>query len=308
MKMDRREFIASTIAASAASAVPAHAAAGVPPRFAHRQAQMPLPPGENVFQLAAKIPGLSGVQLQMIWHGADISEGSTAAELKQQARANGMLTPSIAGIWKHGENIFSAHAAQILGNAIRTAHTLEAGVILVVMFKENCPDMSNPQSWEPAVALFKTMAPRAADAGVKLCIETSQSPDDDHLFVQRVDHPAFRVYFDATNCNTYHPGTAIPGILTLRHDIGEVHLKNENRLLSQQPAVVDWPRALQEYRDIHYNGWYCFETEHASPQACVDDTIQNMAFVAGNSPAAPRSPRITRLGLAAPPRTDPSLP
>jgi sugar phosphate isomerase/epimerase len=280
MKMDRREFIASTLAASAASAVTAHAAAPEPaPRFAHRQAQMPLPPGENVFQLAAKISGLSGVQLQMIWHGADISEGSTAAGLRKQARDSGILTPSIAGIWKHGENLYSSNAEQIIDNAIRTAHTLEAGVILVVMFKENCPDMTKPASWEPAVDLFKKMAPRAAEAGTKLCIETSQSPDDDLLFVERVGHPAFRVYFDATNCNTYHPGTAIQGILALRHDIGEVHLKNEDRLLSQLPARVDWPKALHEYRDIHYNGWYCFETEHASPEACITDTIANMAFV-----------------------------
>ena len=284
--MDRREFIASSLAASAsasliaASAASAQTRATPPPRFAHRQAQMPLAPGENVFQLAARIKGLAGVQLQMIWHNSDISEGDTASALKKQARDCGILTPSIAGIWKHGENIFGGDAAErAITNAIRTAHTLEARVILVVMFKENCPDMNETASYRPVVELFKKMAPQAADAGTKLCVETSLKPSDDLKLVEAVDHPAMGVYFDATNCEDYHPGTALEGIELLRKHIGEVHLKNQNRLLSQQPAKVNWPQALHEYRDIHYSGWYCFETEHASTEACIDDTLANMAFV-----------------------------
>jgi hypothetical protein len=42
---------------------------------------------------------------------------------------------------------------------------------------------------------------------------------------------------------------------------------------------VDWVAALHSYRDIHYDHWFCFETEHASTQAVIDDTVANMAFV-----------------------------
>ena len=69
-------------------------------------------PGQSVFDLAARIPGLSGVQLQMIWKGADISEGTRAAELRQEARAKGLLIPSVAGIWKPGENILKTDVAE----------------------------------------------------------------------------------------------------------------------------------------------------------------------------------------------------
>jgi sugar phosphate isomerase/epimerase len=277
MRIDRREFIAASLAATALGAQSIQPPA---PRFAHRQAQMPLSPGQNVFQLAAKIPGLSGVQLQMIWHGEDISEGDHARELKKQATDNEILTPSIAGIWKHGETIFGGDVAErAIANAIRTASVLEAGVILVVMFKENCPDMSNPSSYGPVVELFKKMAPRAADANTKLCVETSLLPEDDRKLVERVGHPNMGVYFDATNAENYHPGCSLTGIMVLRNHLGEVHLKNEDRLLNQQPAKVNWVEALHEYRAIHYDGWYCFETEHASPERCIDDTISNMAFV-----------------------------
>lgn len=277
MSVNRREFLAASLAATAVSPQPFHPP---PPRFAHRQAQMPLPPGQNVFEFAAKIAGLSGVQLQMIWHGQDISQGDRARELKQQARDNGMLTPSIAGIWQHGENIFAgAVAERALNSAIRTAAILEAGVILVVMFKENCPDMDDPKSYGPVVELFRRMAPRAADAKTKLCVETSLLPEQDRKLIELVNHPAMGVYFDATNAEAYHPGSSLPGILTLRNHIGEVHLKNGDRLLSQQPSKVNWGDAIREFREIHYNNWYCFETEHASPERCIADTVANMAFV-----------------------------
>jgi sugar phosphate isomerase/epimerase len=200
--------------------------------------------------------------------------------LKQQARDNGILTPSIAGIWQHGENIFAGDVAeQAITNAIRTAAVLEAGVILVVMFKENCPDMNDPKSYGPVVELFRKMAPRAADVKTKLCVETSLLPQDDRKLVEMVGQPAMGIYFDATNVETYHPGSSLPGIRILRKYIGEVHLKNGDRLLNQQPSKVNWVKALREYREIHYDHWYCFETEHASPEQCITDTVANMAFV-----------------------------
>ena len=241
---------------------------------------MPLPPGKNVFEFASQIPGLSGVQLQMIWHNEDISAGDRARDLKQQARDNGVLTPSIAGIWKPGENIFATDIAEAaIANAIRTASTLEAAVILVVLFKKNCPDMNDVKSYGPVVELFRKMAPRAADSKTRLCVETSLLPEEDRKLVKMINHPAVGVYFDATNTETYHPGSSLAGIHLLRNDIGEVHLKNDDRLLNQQPSKVNWGATIQAFHEIHYDRWYCFETEHASPQRCIGDTVTNMAFV-----------------------------
>ena len=216
----------------------------------------------------------------MIWHGEDISQGDRARELKQQARDNGMLIPSIAGIWKSGENIFGAQVAErALSNAIRSAATLEARVILVVMFKENCPDMNVQSSYATVVEIFQKMAPRAADANTKLCIETSLLPQDDLKLVEMVSHPSMGVYFDATNAENYHPDSALSGIRILGKHISEVHLKNEDRLLNQQPSKVNWPEAICAYHKVGYDHWYCFETEHASPARCIIDTVANMAFV-----------------------------
>lgn len=278
--MDRREFVLSSLAFSAASASPMLARSIRAPRFAHRQAQMITEPGQSVFQLAAKIPGLSGVQLQMIWKGTDISEGTRAAELRQQANDNGILVPSIAGIWKPGENIFKADVAErAIGNAIRAAATLGAQVILIVMFKENCPDMNNPESYGPVVSLLRRMSAPALDAGIKLCPETSLTPADDRKLLESVDRPNVRCYYDAMNTETYHSGQGVPGIKLLGNLIGECHLKNENRRLDQAPSPVNWAAAIDAYREIHYDHWFCFETEHASPQAVIEDTVANINFV-----------------------------
>ena len=278
--MDRREFMISSLAFSAAGASGITDKPTPMPRFAHRQAQMITEPGQSVFQLAAKIRGLSGVQLQMIWKGADISEGTQARDLRQQAQDNGVVVPSIAGIWKPGENIFTGDIAErAIGNAIRAASTLGAQVILIVMFKQNCPDMSNPESYGPVVSLLRRMSAPAMDAGVKLCPETSLTPADDRKLIESVDRPNVRCYYDAMNTETYHPGEGVSGIKVLGPLIGECHLKNENRRLDQQPSRVNWTAAVEAYRDIHYDHWFCFETEHASPQAVIDDTSANIDFV-----------------------------
>jgi sugar phosphate isomerase/epimerase len=275
--VDRREFIAGSLAAAALGNRQSKPEF---PRFAHRQAQMPLPPGKNVFEFAKQIPGLSGVQLQMIWHGEDISANGRALVLKQQARDNGILTPSLAGIWRPGENIFGGEVAErAITNAIRTASTLEAGVILVALFRENCPNMDDPQSYRPVVELFRKLAPKAAAANTKLCVETTLLPEQDLALVERVNHPAMGVYYDAMNTETNHPGWGVAGIRILRQHIGEAHLKNGDRLLSQQPSKVNWPEAIRQYRNIHYNHWFCFETEHISPARCIEDTVANIAFV-----------------------------
>jgi sugar phosphate isomerase/epimerase len=279
--MDRREFVMSSLAFSAAASTGAMAGKrAASPRFAHRQAQMITEPGQSVFDLAARIPGLSGVQLQMIWKGTDISEGSRAAELRREAHDKGLLVPSIAGIWKSGENILKTDLAeQAIGNAIRAASTLGAQVILIVMFKANCPDMTDAKSYEPVVALLRRISAPAKDAGVKLCLETSLTPADDRKLLEVVDRSNVRSYYDATNTETFHPGEGLLGIKLLGPLIAECHLKNENRRLDQAPSKVDWAAAIRAYRDIDYNHWFCFETEHTTPQAVIDDTRSNIAFV-----------------------------
>jgi sugar phosphate isomerase/epimerase len=249
-------------------------------RFAHRQAHMVTAAGQNVFELAALIPDLSGVQLQMIWEGEDRSEPDVARVYRQQTERSGILVPSIAGIWKPGETIFDLPVTEAaLTNAIRMAEFFGAKIILVALFAPNCPDMDDENSFAPVVALLQNMSQRAANAGVTFALETSLAPTDELNLLSLIDRPSIRSYYDTKNAEGYHPGQGIRGIEILASNIVEIHLKNEDRLLNQPPSPVDWPAALNAFKHISYEGWYVFETGHASPERCIQDTQANIAFV-----------------------------
>lgn len=252
----------------------------LPLKFGHRQANMAVTPGPSVFELARRIPGLSGVELQVIWKGQDLCDRKTALDYKREANRWAIEIPSIAGIWKPGGSIFNTDAAeQTLVSAVRAAELLGASVILVALFKPNCPDMGDERSFGPVVQLFQKIAPSAAESGVTFGLETSLIPADDRKFISLIDHPKVQLYYDATNVETYHPGQSVSGIELLGSHIVQCHLKNDDRLLNQQPSKVDWVAAIKAFRRIGYTGWYVFETAHSSPEQCVEATQKNIQFV-----------------------------
>lgn len=280
--MDRREFLFTSLAFSTT----ALASPPLPPlRFGHRQANMVTAPGQSVFDLASQIPGLSGVELQMIWKGHDLSDDlaekdSPAAIYKRLSERTSIVVPSIAGIWKPGEKIFDLPVAEkAITNAIRTCEFFGAKTILIALYNANCPDMSDEKSFAPVVTLLQKLAPRATDAGVSLGLETSLTPTDENRLLTLIDRPALRTYYDITNEEDYHPGVGLPGIEILGPRIVQCHLKNEDRLLTEQPSKVDWVAAFKAFKKVNYQGWYVFETKHASPERCIADTKANIAFV-----------------------------
>ncbi len=278
MIIDRRGFLLTSLALPLAAVVTRSQT--LPLKFGHRQANMAVAPGPSVFELARRIAGLSGVELQMIWKGQDLSDRNTALNYKREANRWAVEIPSIAGIWKPGGSIFNTDAAeQTLVNAIRTAELLGASVVLVALFKPNCPDMDDERSFGAVVRLFQKIAPSAADSGVTLGLETSLIPADDKKLIGLIGHPNVQIYYDATNVETYHPGQSVSGIDLLGSRIAQCHLKNEDRLLNQPPSKVNWVAALKAFRRIGYTGWYVFETMHSSPEQCVEATQKNIQFV-----------------------------
>jgi sugar phosphate isomerase/epimerase len=275
---DRRDFLFSSLA-FASTAIAAEEPV-LHLRFAHRQANMVTAPGQDVFELARSIPGLSGVELQMIWKGQDLSDPDSALIYKRQATRSGLEVPSIAGVWKAGETIFdTAVAEKALSNAIRMTEYFRAKVILVALFKTNCPDMEDESSFGPVVSLLRRMGQRAADAGVSFGLETSLTPPDEKKLLDLIDSRRVRSYYDATNIEEYHPGQGVAGIELLGPRIVQCHLKNGDRVLDQKPSKVNWVEALKDFNHIGYRGWYVFETRHDNAERCIEDTKANIEFV-----------------------------
>ena len=202
-------------------------------------------PSPDVFQMAHRIGGLAGVELQVFMKGSSLWERDTAMAYRSAAEGYGLLIPSIAGIWPAGVSLLDSRAEECARKAIGVAGWLGAKVILAASFLKNCPRMDDEASYRPVVEMLRRVAPAAADAGVVLGLENSLSAEGNRKLVDLVNHPAVRVYWDFDNVEFYgFTGQSVAGLDALGAErICQVHCKNQSRLL-EEPGRVDWAAAF----------------------------------------------------------------
>ena len=247
----------------------------------------------SVYELAASIPGLSGVEVQTT--RSNLWDRATVLAYKKEANRWGMRTVSMGGSLPTGGTITQpGPAEESLRKTIRSGEILGASVVLVPGFFETCPKMDDESSYGPVVELLKRLAPVAADAGITLGLELSLSVVEYQKLLGLVAHPAVRAYWDATGTDHMgHPNDGIKGLEVLGSSICQMHLKNgsklieERHLLNKHPRSpvaervmsIDWTKALPIVKASGFEGWFAFETPHESPEACVEDTKKNIAYV-----------------------------
>ncbi len=276
--LHRRQVLASCFSAAVAASLKGDAPSL---KLGHRQANMTDQPGPSVFEIARRIPGISGVELQVQFQKTSLWDSDTRLAYKQGAADAGLLIPSIAGIWTAGASLMQPGAAEeALRKSIQAAEALRSKVILVAAFEKNCPDMEQEASYGPVVTLLQKVASAAADAGVTLAMETSLTPAGHGRLIDLVAHPAVKVYYDADNIERFgHTGAGVPGYAVLgKSRIAQIHIKNEDKLL-EEAGRVDWVEAFKTIRRIGYEGWLVFESSHAGPEQCIEATKKNIEFI-----------------------------
>jgi len=247
----------------------------------------------SVYELAASIPGLSGVEVQTT--RSKLWDRETVLAYKKEANRWRMRTVSMGGSLPDGGTILKpGPAEESLRKTIRSGEILGASVVLVPGFFDTCPKMDDESSYGPVVELLKRLGPVAEDAGITLGLELSLSLAEYQKLIGLVAHPAVRPYWDATGTDHMgHPGDGIKGLEVLGSSICQMHLKNgrklieERHLLEKHPRSpqpdrtmsIDWTKALPIVKASGFEGWFAFETPHASPEACVEETTKNIAFV-----------------------------
>lgn len=232
----------------------------------------------DTFKVVRDIPDITGVELQVTAGKPNLWDLSVACQYKAQAHRWGLMITSTAGVW--GGGAWGPDSRQDLLRSLRTTEILGARIMLVAFFGKNAPNMADKQSYEPIVSILKEIAPRAEEAGVILGLENSLSPKDNKDLVDRVDHPAVKVYYDPENMYQFgHPDQAVPGIALLGPErITAVHVKNKGRVLTDAWRV-DWTAAFRSLTEMRYDGWLIFESEHKNHQECKETTRQNIAFI-----------------------------
>ncbi len=277
----RRRFLLTTGVGMVSAALARAAAERAQPlKIGIRAASMKMAGTPDVFKVAATIPGIRGVELQMMAGKLNLRDVDTVRRYQKEAQRWGLKIPALAGIWDAGVTIRSPKAAESVIASIRAAETLGARVILAAFFRKEAADMTNESSFGPIVSMLQKVAKPAADAGVVIGLENSLSPADNRKLVDLVGHPAVGVYYDLHNMDFYgHGKEAIPGIKLLGKDrICMMHVKN-GKMLIEEPGPIDWPAAFRSFREIGYAGWYVYETSHDSVEDCIQDTKKNNEFL-----------------------------
>ncbi len=281
-KLTRRCFLQAAGIAIVAPGLPrtVRAAQQEPLKIGIRAASMRMAGTPDVFKAAATIPGIRGVELQMMAGRPNLRDEDTIRRYKKEAERWGLKVPALAGIWDAGVTIRSPKAAESVMASVRAAETLGARVILAAFFRKEAPDMTSESSYGPIVSMLQKVAKTAAAAGVVIGLENSLSPADNKKLVDLVGHPAVAVYYDLHNMDFYgHGKEAIPGIKLLGKDrICMVHVKN-GKMLIEEPGPIDWPAAFRSFREIGYAGWYVYETSHDGIEDCIQDTKKNNEFL-----------------------------
>jgi L-ribulose-5-phosphate 3-epimerase len=279
-QLTRRSFLLTTgMGMVSAGLARAAAERAEPLKIGIRAASMKMAGTPDVFKVAATIPGIRGVELQMMAGKPNLRDGDTVRRYKKEADRWGMKIPALAGIWDAGVTIRSPKAAESVIASIRAAEMLGAGVILAAFFRKEAPDLTSESSYGPIVSMLRKVAKPADDAGVTVGLENSLSPADNKKLVDLVGHPAVAVYYDLHNMDFYgHGKEAIPGIRLLgKERIAMVHVKNGKMI--EEPGPIDWPAAFRSFREIGYAGWYVYETAHDSTEDCIQDTKKNNDFL-----------------------------
>jgi sugar phosphate isomerase/epimerase len=276
--MNRRQFAFTGLAGALSMA---QAQQQLPCPIGHRQANMTKKAGPEVFDIAKRIPGVTGVELQVQFQKTTLWDRETALSYKRGAEKAGMLIPSLAGVWAEGASLVQpGPAEETIRKSIQAAELLKSKIILVAAFNKNCPQMDSEASYGPVVTMLQKIAGAASNAGVTIGLETSLSPADDAKLVDLVARPSVKVYYDADNVERFgHKDASVPGyaVLGLKR-IGQIHVKNEGNLL-EEPGRVNWSAAIAEIKKLGYKGWLVFESSHRDAEQCVEATTKNIAFM-----------------------------
>ncbi len=257
---------------------------------------MPKKPGVSCYEMGASIPGLSGIEVQTM--GSKLWDRQNALAYKKEADRWRMRTVSMGNTFAQSVTLLTPGPAEdAIRKAIQSGEILGATVVLVGGFFGTCPKMDDESSYGPTVQLLQKMGPVAQDAGITVGLELSLDTAEYQKLIGLVGHPAIRPYWDATGTDHMgHPGDGIKGLEVLGASICQMHLKNgragflindERHLLEKHPQSplpdrvmsIDWPKAFSLIKASGFDGWFAFETAHASPEACIEDTTKNIQYV-----------------------------
>jgi L-ribulose-5-phosphate 3-epimerase len=287
MKVTRRTFIATSLAAAAAAGLESRvrtadrgsrlaAAAkfriGVPDWSLGQSAQI------EAIALAKKI-GFEGVQISLgnaVDGALPLSDPARQKAYLDEARRAGIPITSCRVEMLHRNYLPSRDplAPKWIAQAIPIAKAMGFKVILVPFFGDGA--IKTPEEMDYVGDVLRELGPQAEKAGVILGLEDTISARDNVRIMERSKSPAVLTYYDVGN-STQNGFNVIEEIRWLGRDrICEVHIKDNPNYLGE--GTIDFPAVVKALNDIGFSLWAQLET--SNPTKNVEaDMGRNLAFI-----------------------------
>lgn len=281
----RRQFIAQTLAASAAvAAAPAWCAAAPEAKVKLGVTDWNLQHAARPTSIAfAKSIGFDGVEISL-GRAADAAKPPSQlplseAELQQQFLAeakkeNYPIASTCLDILHQNYLKNDPLGRKWVAESIPLTKKLGARVILLPFFGNGA--LQTRAEMDYVGDILKELGPEAEKTGVILGIEDTISAEDNVRILDRAHSPAVLVYYDVGN--SQRNGFDIyREIRWLGKDrICEFHLKDNPRLMGQ--GLIDFPKVVRAIVDIGFSGWAHLET--VAPSGNVrEDMKVNLAYI-----------------------------
>jgi len=220
---------------------------------------------DRVLEISSEI-GFDGVELNLDEENLELPKRERR-EIAEKAGSLGLDLPSLCSglFWKYNlagpEEKIREKGIDIIKKGCAFAADIEASVFLVVPAVA-VPEVSYKEMWKLSQRSIAEAVPVAEEHGVILGIENVwnkflYSPLEFRSFVEELNHPNVKVYFDVGNFHLM----AFPQqwIRYLSDLIVCVHVKDFQRSTLQfKPLLqgdIPWPELMRALRDISYNGF-----------------------------------------------------
>jgi L-ribulose-5-phosphate 3-epimerase len=112
------------------------------------------------------------------------------------------------------------------------------------------------------VESLRAIADKAAEAGIKVCLETILNASELIQVLDKIDHPAVSVVYDTGNRVAFGHDLA-SDIRLLGNRISHVHIKDKNKAdenVILGTGLVNFSKVFEALAAISYHGAYTFET------------------------------------------------
>lgn len=261
--MKRREWLAGSVAAWAASVSRARAAVkGMNIRFGACDWTLRLTANPASLDLAKRI-GLNGVQVDF---GHEVSADGKLPlfdeKLQERFLAKsvelGVAIPSLAmGVLNKIALKNDANAERWVLDGVAVAQKMKTPVVLLAFFGNG--DLRNDQAGtEAVIGKLKKLAPLAENAAVTYGIESWLKVPDLERILDAVKSPAIKVYYDVGNMDKEGEDIAAAIRRLGKERICEFHAKDYTDLYGK--GNVDFARVRDAMKDIGWTkGWMHIE-------------------------------------------------